>query len=187
MPGLSNLALNDVAQPTMLGSLLTVWVLVGLFFYLNHYTRRRYFTIWAAAWLFYALWLTLLLSSPTPAKGSTYFVLQQLAVAASAVFLFWGSVSCLNLQVRDRLIALFLVFVVVWSYVGGWYLERQTLVQLPIFALTGMASIFVGCAFLRFRRRRGFIGAGLLSIGFLFWGIFLASFPLAQQYRHWGG
>src|SRR5579871_6227915 len=40
-------------------SLLSVWVLVGLFFYLNYYTRREYFTIWTAAWLFYALWLTL--------------------------------------------------------------------------------------------------------------------------------
>ena len=40
-------------------SLLSVWVLVGLFFYLNRYTRREYFTIWTAAWLFYALWLTL--------------------------------------------------------------------------------------------------------------------------------
>jgi signal transduction histidine kinase/ActR/RegA family two-component response regulator len=176
---------NDTTHPTMLGSLLTVWVLVGLFFYLNHYTRRRYFTIWAVAWLFYALWLTLLLNSPLSATGSLYFIFQQLAVACSAVFLFWGSVSCLNLQVRDRLIALFLVFVVLWSYVGGWYLERQIFVQLPIFGLTALASMFVGCAFLRFRRRRGFIGAGLLSIGFLFWGVFLASFPLAQQFRHW--
>src|SRR6185503_1558470 len=50
---LSNMSKSDMTHPTMLGSLLTVWVLVGLFFYLNHYTRRRYFTIWAVAWLFY--------------------------------------------------------------------------------------------------------------------------------------
>ena len=40
-------------------SLLSVWMLVGLFYYLNRYTRREYFTVWTAAWLFYALWLTL--------------------------------------------------------------------------------------------------------------------------------
>jgi len=32
---------------------------VGVFYFLNTYTRRRYFTIWTTAWLFYALWLTL--------------------------------------------------------------------------------------------------------------------------------
>jgi len=179
----SNATLNEMAHSTMLGSLLTVWVLVGLFFYLNHYTRRRYFTIWATAWLFYALWLTQILNAPSAAAGSVQFVFQQLSVGASAVFLFWGSISCLNLPIKDRLMAFFLSFVVVWSYVGGRYLEGEILIQLPIFGLTGLASIFVGCAFLRFRRRRGFVGAGLLAVGFLFWGLFLASFPLAQHYK----
>src|SRR6267142_2183703 len=39
-------------------SLMSVWMLVGLFYYLNHYTKRDYFTVWTAAWMFYALWLT---------------------------------------------------------------------------------------------------------------------------------
>ena len=69
MEGFSNATLNEMAHSTMLGSLLTVWVLVGLFFYLNHYTRRRYFTIWATAWLFYALWLTQILRAPEAAPG----------------------------------------------------------------------------------------------------------------------
>src|SRR3954454_19719136 len=92
----SNTTLNEMAHSTMLGSLLTVWVLVGLFFYLNHYTRRRYFTIWATAWLFYALWLTQILSAPAATPRSIQFILQQLSVGISAVFLFWGSISCLN-------------------------------------------------------------------------------------------
>lgn len=33
-------------RATLVVSLLTVWVLVGLFAYLNRYTRREYFTIW---------------------------------------------------------------------------------------------------------------------------------------------
>ena len=42
-------------QATLFVSLLSVWVLVGLFYYLNRYTRREYFTVWTVAWLFYAL------------------------------------------------------------------------------------------------------------------------------------
>jgi hypothetical protein len=45
-------------QAALMVSLLSVWLLVGLFYYLNHYTKREYFTVWTAAWLFYALWLT---------------------------------------------------------------------------------------------------------------------------------
>ena len=46
-------------RPALLISLLSVWVLVAVFHYLNTYTRRRYFTIWTVAWLFYGLWLTI--------------------------------------------------------------------------------------------------------------------------------
>ncbi len=179
--------LNDNVRPSLLGSMLTVWVLVGLFIYLNHYTRRRYFTIWTVGWLFYALWLTLTLNTPLRAYSPVWFVLQQLSLAISAVFLFWGGLSCLNLRVRDRLMTLFLIFVTLWSYAAHWYVDRVLWVQLPIFALTGLASIFVGCAFLRFRRQRRFVGSGLLFFGFLLWGVFLASFPLAQEYRQFIG
>ena len=175
--------LSDSVRPSLLGSLLTVWVLVALFVYLNYYTRRRYFTIWTAAWLFYALWLTLTLSAPSLSSSSVWFVLQQLSMATSAVFLFWGSFNCLNLRVHDRVMTLFLAFVAVWSYTAHWYVDRILWVQLPIYALTGIASAFVGLAFLRFRRKRRFVGAGLLFFGFLLWGLFLAGFPLAQGHQ----
>ena len=50
---------HESLKATILTSLLTVWVLVGVFVYLNRYTKRRYFTVWTAAWMFYVLWLTL--------------------------------------------------------------------------------------------------------------------------------
>ena len=34
-----------------------------MFFYLNRFTKRQYFTVWTAAWL-YALWLTLSAEAP---------------------------------------------------------------------------------------------------------------------------
>src|SRR5580693_4064168 len=62
---------QDYINAALMVSLLSVWVLVGLFFYLNRYTRREYFTIWTAAWLFYALWLTLSLHGGNSAATST--------------------------------------------------------------------------------------------------------------------
>ena len=57
---------REYMRASLLVSLLSVWVLVGLFYYLNRYTKRYYFMIWTAAWLFYALWLTIGISSLTP-------------------------------------------------------------------------------------------------------------------------
>src|SRR5580692_1923658 len=53
----------EYLRAALMVSLLSVWVLVGLFFYLNRFTKRQYFTVWTAAWLFYALWLTLSVDS----------------------------------------------------------------------------------------------------------------------------
>ena len=79
-------------------SLLSVWVLVGLFYYLNRYTKREYFTVWTAAWLFYALWLTLSLQMKDTPPGSILFMIKQWCVAISAVFLLWGSLRFLSLS-----------------------------------------------------------------------------------------
>src|SRR5258708_17596848 len=86
--------LSDFSQQylraALVVSLMSVWMLVGLFYYLNHYTKRDYFTIWTAAWLFYSLWLTLGLKFEDAAPESLTFKLKQGCVAVSAVFLFLG-------------------------------------------------------------------------------------------------
>src|SRR5437879_6576994 len=57
--GLNLYFTREYLRAGVLVSLLSVWVLVALFYYLNRHTKRRYFTIWTVAWLFYALWITL--------------------------------------------------------------------------------------------------------------------------------
>ena len=104
---------------TLSVSLLSVWVLVGLFYYLNRYTKREYFTVWTAAWLFYALWLTLSLMAPDIAPGQIVFILKQWCVAISSVFLLWGSLRFLNLPVRQTLFGLFMLFLLTWTLVSA--------------------------------------------------------------------
>src|SRR5579864_3678932 len=90
---------QEYVRAALMVSLLSVWVLVGLFFYLNRYTRREYFTIWTAAWLFYALWLTLILRYDKEVPKTAIFVIKECCVSISAVFLLWGSLRFLNLPV----------------------------------------------------------------------------------------
>jgi signal transduction histidine kinase/ActR/RegA family two-component response regulator len=49
-----------------------------------------------------------------------------------------------------------------------------------VFILLGLSSVFAGVCFFRLRKHMPFVGAGMLSVGFLLWGIYLASYPFSQ-------
>ena len=168
----------------LLVSLLSVWLLVGLFCYLNYYTRRTYFTVWTAAWMFYALWLTLGLTWHDVGPGNIVFTLRQSCVGISATFLLWGSLLFLGLQVRQMLLGLFMLFLVVWTIVGPQVSEDTLQIQLPVFILLGCGSLFAGACFYRLRKKMPFVGAGMLCLGFLLWGVYLASYPLTLKYEN---
>ena len=170
-------------QAALMVSLMSVWLLVGLFTYLNRYTKRDYFTIWTAAWLFYALWLTLGLHAEHLAPANILFTLKQTCVAISAVFLMWGSLRFLGLQARETLLGLFMLFLVVWTVVSPQVLSSSLQIQYPVFILLGLGSVFAAVCFYRLRKKRPFVGAGMLSLGFFLWGLYLASYPLSQQYK----
>ena len=172
----------EYMRAALMVSLLSVWVLVALFYYLNRYTKREYFTMWTAAWLFYALWLTLSLQTQNSSPESVLFMLKQCCVAISAVFLLWGSLRFLNLPVRQTLFGLFMVFLVVWTIVSPQILSSTLEIQLPVFILLGSGSIFAGSCFYQLRKKMPFVGAGMLALGFLLWGFYLGSYPLSQQY-----
>jgi len=169
-------------KPALLVSLLSVWVLVLVFYYLNRYTKRRYFTIWTAAWLFYALWLTLSFFLQMKPETHWLLMLKQWCISVSAMFLLWGSLRFLGEKVRQELIGLFMVFLFLWSYLGAYFLREHELeVQCPIFSLIGLASMVSAYSFYKYRRSREFLGATLLAIGFFCWGLYLIAYPFFQD------
>src|SRR5271165_2995656 len=131
---------GEYLRAALVVSLMSVWMLVGLFFYLNHYTKRDYFTVWTAAWLFYALWLTLGLRFDDSPYDSLIFKLKQCCVAISAVFLLWGSLRFLKVTVPQTLFGLFMLFLVVWTFAGPYVISeqldpkvRKLQMQMPVF------------------------------------------------------
>ena len=191
---------REYVPAAMWVSLLSMWMLVGLFFYLNRYTKREYFTIWTAAWLFYALWLTLNLETQAPPAATAshaavaphvqvahaqtqgfLFVIKQGCVALSAVFLLWGSLRFLGISVRQTLFGLFILFLLVWTFISPQALQgNPLLIESPVFMLIGLSSVFGGVCFYRLRRKMPFVGAGMLSFGFMLWGLYLGSYPWAE-------
>jgi PAS domain S-box-containing protein len=168
---------QEYLRTGLLVSLLSVGVLVVLFFYLNRYTKRRYFSIWNVAWLFYALWLSLALNFYDADSTPLLAMLRQWCLNCSAAFLLWGSACFLGSTANQRLIALFAGFLFTWSYVEFFHIRDHFWGSMPVFGLMGIASMLVAGAFLKLRRKSCFVGAGLLSFGFLLWGFFLTSYP----------
>lgn len=183
LEGLSLFFPQEYFRAALLMSLLSVWVLVGLFYYLNRYTRRDYFTVWTAAWLFYALWLMLNFDVPDAAPGGLIFMFKQWCVAISAVFLVWGSLRFLSIPVPQRLFGLFMLFLLVWTFVSPQVLSNSVGIQLPVFILLGLGSVFAGACFFRLRKKTPFVGAGMLPVGFLLWGLYLVSYPFLERYK----
>src|SRR5580658_1401007 len=112
------------------------------------------------------------------------FIIKQCCVAISAVFLLWGSLRFLGIVVRQTLLVLFMSFLLVWTVVSGQAVsENQLGAELPVFMLLGLSSMFGGVCFFRLRKRMPFVGAGMLSLGFMLWGIYLGSYPFAELYQ----
>ncbi len=161
-------------------SLLSVWVLVGLFAYLNKYTQRRYFTLWTGAWLFYAVWLTLNIGMGSQHDGAILATAKLWCISASAVCLLWGSSLFHSEKPKQIVLGGFTAFLLLWSYAGAIHLTNSLFFQAPVFALIGAASLITSWTFYKFRKRRSYVGAGLLVAGFALWGLYLVSYPWMQ-------
>jgi len=168
-------------KTAMAVSLLSVWVLVALFGYLNHYTKRRFFTIWTAAWLFYAAWLTLGYTMYERQEPQLVLLFRQWCIAASSVCLLWGAAQFLQVKSSQLLMGLYVGFLFTWGYVGTYDIEDKLRATVPMFTLMGVTSAITSWCFLKMRRRREFLGSTLLFAGFLLWGFYLAAYPFLQR------
>ncbi len=174
---------REYLKAGVLVSLLSVWVLVALFFYLNRYTKRRYFTIWTAAWLFYALWITLSFGLSGDRNAPLLLMLQQWCVGVSAIFLLWGSRRFLGERVKQSMLGWFIVFLLVWSYLGayGVFHLGKLEMEIPVFTLIALASGITAWSFFKYRAKHEYIGATLLTLGFSLWGIYMAGYPFLEN------
>jgi two-component system NtrC family sensor kinase len=172
---------REYLKASLVTSFLSVCVLVGIFFYLNRYTKRRYFSFWTVAWIFHAGWLALSIAPQTTQHYPPLAILKQWCVGASAVFLLSGSAWFLNQRIRASQLALFLTFLFVWSCLSVYEFESLLQMQWPVFGLVGVASWATAWCFYRFRKEQPFLGAGLVTWGFGLWGCYIAAFPFLQQ------
>src|SRR6202011_1550540 len=118
-------------------SLVSVWILVGVFSYLNYYTRRKYFSIWTVAWLLYSLYLALSYSLfwlygnfRDEPWWATMF--KQWCIGIAAVFMLWGSLRFLGKSVPQLSLGFFFFFLLFLFFINrrGQYRHRLGLLSI---------------------------------------------------------
>ena len=170
--------MREFPPTALMVPLLSVWAWVGLFYYLNRYTRRDYFTKWTIGWLFYALWMTS--SFIVRDATSVILVLNQACIGLSGVFLIWGSLQFLGVTVRPLLFGLLMLILVAWTFVSQRLASSELIIQSPGFILLG--SLFTAVSFFHRRKRKPFVASGMLSLGFFLWGLYLGSHPFVHKH-----
>ncbi len=159
-------------------ALITVWMVIVLFTYLNFATRRPHLSLWIVSWMFYSVHLAASIGLED-APGTPFLLMASRGcIGISALFMFWGSFQLTEHKRHQSELGLGTLMIVVWSYIAAYKVGNQIWITLPVFLLLSVAGVYTGLVYIRARTRSR--GAAILGLGFLLWGVHLIGFPLAD-------
>jgi PAS domain S-box-containing protein len=160
-------------------ALITVWMVIGLFTYMNYSRRRPHLSLWTVAWMFYSVYLAASIGLEESPHTPFLMLISRACIGISALFMFWGSFQLTESKRDQRELGLGTVMIVIWSYVAAYHVQGGGLwLTLPVFVLLAWAGVYTGVLYMR--TRRGSRGSMILGVGFLLWGVHLIGFPLAS-------
>ena len=159
-------------------ALITVWMVIGLFTYMNYSQQRLHLSLWTVGWMFYSVYLAASIGLEESPHTALLVMVSRACIGISALFMFWGSFQLTEAKRDQREIVLGSVMMVIWSYVGAYRVQNELWVTLPVFLLLAGAGVYTGVLYMRTRRRSR--GSVILGVGFLLWGLHLMAFPLAS-------
>jgi PAS domain S-box-containing protein len=160
-------------------ALMSICMVLALFAYLNHRTKKSYFTLWIAAWTFYAVYLAAAIGLQESPNFGVFVMLRRACIGLSALFMFWGSFHLTGNPRSMKELKLGTVMILVWSGVAAFIVRDRFWITMPVFALLAAAGGYTGVAY--FLRRRTYRSATILGVGFLLWGAHLVAFPFLEQ------
>ena len=177
-------AIGDLFAPAWVDAalvlaLFSTLVTVGVFGYLNRFTRQGYFSLWTVAWMFYASWLAACIGLNESPDVPFLIMARRACIGISALFMFWGSLEFTTGVRRRRELGLGVALILIWSYVAAFRVRHETWITLPVFVMLSSASICTGLLY--FAHRKRYRSAILLAVGFILWGLHLLEFPFQSQ------
>ncbi len=159
-------------------ALITVWMVIGLFTYMNYSTRRTHLSLWTVAWMFYSVYLAASIGLEESPRTPFLLMASRACIGISALFMFWGSFQLSEVKRDQRELTLATALIIIWSYFSAYRVQDGLWLTLPVFLLLAGAGVYTGVLYIRARRRSR--GSIILGVGFLLWGVHLIGFPLAS-------
>jgi PAS domain S-box-containing protein len=159
-------------------ALVSVWMVIGLFTYMNYSARRLHLSLWTVSWMFYSVYLAASIGLEESPHTPLLVMVSRACIGISALFMFWGSFQLTKSKRDQREIALGSVMMVIWSYVGAYRVQEERCITFLVFLLLAGAGVYTSVLYMRTRRRSR--GSVILGVGFLLWGVHLLAFPLAS-------
>ncbi len=166
-------------KPALVLALFSTFVVVGVFAYLNCYTKKDYFSLWTVAWMFYGLWLAASLGLEESPDLPFLVMARRACIGISALCMFWGSFELTNYGRKRRELGYGIVMICLWSYIAAYRVQDHLWITVPVFVLLASASVFTGLLHLKYRKR--YRGANLLVVGFVLWGVHLVVFSVQPR------
>src|SRR5437867_10052611 len=72
-------------------SFFSTGVVIGVFAYLNRFTKKPYFALWTTGWMFFAVWLAASIQLEDAHETQFLVWAQRTFMGVSALCMFWGS------------------------------------------------------------------------------------------------
>ncbi len=76
------------AKAALVLALISIWVVIALFAYLNRITRQTYFSAWTVAWMFYAVYLAASIGLEESPSTPWLILARRACIGISALFMF---------------------------------------------------------------------------------------------------
>jgi two-component system NtrC family sensor kinase len=156
-------------------ALMSICMVLALFAYLNHRTRKPYFSLWITSWIFYAVYLAAAIGLQESPDAPLLVLARRSCIGLSALFMFWGSFHLTGRPRSIKELKWATLMILLWSAVAAYEVRDRFWITLPVFVLLASAGTYTGVAYLV--RRKTYHGATILGVGFLLWGAHLLAFP----------
>ncbi|MGD0060174.1 MAG: ATP-binding protein [Verrucomicrobiia bacterium] len=159
-------------------ALMSICMVLALFAYLNHRTKRPYFSLWIVSWAAYAGYLAAAIGLQESPEFPILVMMRRCCIGLSALYMFWGSFHLTGRPRTLRELQFATGMLVIWSAVAAFVVRDRFWITMPVFALLGAAGIYTGVAYVL--RRKTYHGGTILGLGFLLWGAHLVAFPYME-------
>jgi PAS domain S-box-containing protein len=170
----------EFERATVVLTVFCVLAVMALFMYLARREGNKHLKFWAAALLFYAIYLTTAIGVHFPTAGVLDSILMTSMLGVSAIFMFWGD-SELAERARTAVeLKLSLAIVATWSALGGFLIGDRFVLMLPVCVLVGSARCLAGYLYLRNQERNR--GKKLLFGAFVLWGFHSFAFSFLHAW-----